>query len=138
MSERNVAYLKNLMPNRDPIVFMRPGRCTGFWLDKEAKGCGHVVRIHYMRADTIKRRRKAPPDAAVCPICGERYLFAFYKMKADDGYQPSAEEEQDIRKLYADLKRMAGGKEPRYDLPLEERIRIHSLAPPVAPAEAQA
>jgi hypothetical protein len=120
----NENYLRALRPKKDPISFMWPGRCNGLWLDKDSKGCGHVVRIHYMAS------RKAHPRAAVCPICGQQYPFAFYKLKGDRDYVPSEEEERDIRLLHADVQRMAKGKDPSYDLPLEERIRIHSLAPP--------
>lgn len=130
-NERRAAAVAALRPKKDPIHFIRPGRCTGLWLDKDAKGCGHVVRIHYMSPPVGSRRRKKfRVDAAVCPICGANYPFAFYKLKADDEYVPSPEEEQDIRLLHLDLQRMAKGEEPEYDPSLEDRIRWHSRGAP--------
>jgi len=124
-------YFRNLKPKKDPIRFMVPGRCTGLWIDKDSKGCGHVVRINYMHAPRGSRRgKKAHARYAGCPICGTRYPFAFYKLKGDDDYKPKPEEEQDIRLLFADVKRMAEGKKPSYEISLEERVKLHSLAPP--------
>lgn len=128
MTDRRTIYLANLKPKKDEIRFMIPGRCSGSWLDPESKGCGHIVRIHYMVAPRGSRRwKKALPKAAGCPICGCLYPFAFYKLKQDDAYQPGDEEERDIRLLHLDLNAMAKGKDPSYDLPLEDRVRIHCL-----------
>lgn len=138
--ERRRDALKALRPKTDPIRFIRPGRCSGSWLDKNAKGCGHVVRLHYMLPPTrtkLGRLSKRWQRAfawirfAMCPICGEQYLFAFYKLKGDDEYVARAEEEQDIRAFWADARRIAvTGADPAYGRTRDELIAIHSLAPP--------
>lgn len=113
-------HLSTLKPKRARIVFMLPAVCNGFWLDPESNGCGHVVRAHYME------NPKALATAAVCPICGERYVFAFYKLKADRDYQPTPEEDADIRAFWLTGKRIVQGKqEPGETVSLAERVRIH-------------
>lgn len=120
-------YAASVQPKRDAIKFIRPGRCGGFWLDKESKGCGHVVRLHYLSGPlkSLRSGRRALAKDATCPICGERYPFAFYKMKGDEDYKPTEDEENDIRLLWADLKLIAKGGDAKYDLGLAERVRIH-------------
>lgn len=116
-------YLLALRPTRDPLTWMRLAICPpGLFRDR---GCGLPTRWVYMGGP------KARPWFAICPVCGRKAVFAFWKMKTDHEFRPTAEQEKDVRALYADWKRMAKGAEATYGKEMWECIVIH--CPPGIP-----
>ena len=123
------AYFAALKPKKGKLVFLGPSRCAGGLFDPGG-GCNHVVPLVYMEGKVI-------PKFALCPVCGRRYYFAFWKLKGHD-WKPNAEQEADIRALYRDMKRMCKGKEPLQGVTLEERVRLWCQRPAVCDAEGHA
>lgn len=121
-------YWQTLDPRKDPLRFIKPGRCSGVWTEPGtgSSGCGHIVRLSYMTP--TKRRRDLPVAySAECPICGTSYPFHLVKLVLDGDYKPEREEAEDLRAMYADIKRISKGEGSTYDPPFEARVRVHCL-----------
>ena len=127
MADRFAHYLLGLHPRIDTIKFCRPtGRCSpGLFSnvagDSSDRGGGHIITPFYM----VGRITTRLADRAICGVCGRPFMFAFWKLNGAIDYRPTAAELDDIRKLYADLKRVAKGGEPSYGLTWRERAAIH-------------
>lgn len=121
-------YWRHLNPRKDTIRFVKPNRCSGVWTEpgEGSVGCGHIVRLHFMAPK--KHTRGLPITySAQCPICGTPYPFSAVKLVLEEDYEPTPEEERDIRAMYADVKRLNEGKGSSYDPPFEERVATHCL-----------
>lgn len=117
MLEGDRQYLLGLNPKRNPLHWMHQAICpTGLLGDR---GCGLPTRWVYMSEG------KHRPHWAVCPVCGRKAHFAWWKMKQDNSFQAEPEQEADVRALYADWKSMAKGAEPTYGKELWECIVVH-------------
>lgn len=122
ISESDRRYFKHLRPKRCELVWLGPNRCAGGLFDPSG-GCKHVVPLVYARD------RRSWPRFALCPLCGRRYDFVFWKLKRR-GFEPTPEQEADVRALLRDLKRVAKGKPPQHGISLEQRVALWCLRGP--------
>lgn len=121
MDEYSKKVILDLDVENCKIYFSIPAKCYKEWSflpDEIDRGCKHYTRLWYPEGCGCHWHWN-------CPICGEPYSFTFWKIKTDHNYIPTKEQEEDIRNILRDAKRMALGEQPTYNVLTEKLIKIH-------------